>query len=78
MKTVLEALRFYFQNTSAEQISLDWADTEKYDVVGPKIDDFLYQSKVFYETETRNSYWEFNCKNEILENPKFASDFFLY
>ncbi|MDY3363670.1 hypothetical protein JSO61_006985 [Riemerella anatipestifer] len=78
MKTVLEALKSYFQNTSVEQISKDWAETEKYDAVGPKIDEFLYQSRVFYETENQISHWEFSCKNEILENPKFASDFFLY
>ena len=62
---------------SSEQVKNDWIETEKYDSVGPKIDEFLNQSKVFYETEVRNSYWEFSCLNEILENPKFASDFFL-
>lgn len=78
MKTVLETLKAYFKNVPEEQITKDWADTEKCDSVGSKVDDFLHQSKAFYETEVRNSYWEFSCKNEILENPKFASDFFLY
>lgn len=78
MKTVLENLKAYFQNSTDQQIVCDWGDTEKYDAVGPKIDDFLHQSKTFYDTEVRNSYWEFSCQNEILENPKFASDFFLY
>lgn len=77
MKTVIEALKSYFENMSSEQVKNDWLETEKYDSVGPKIDEFLNQSKVFYETEVRNSYWEFSCLNEILENPKFASDFFL-
>lgn len=77
MNTIFEKLKLYFQNTSEQQIIKDWAETEKYDSIGLKIDDFLHQSKMFYETEVRNSYWEFSCKNEILENPKFASDFFL-
>lgn len=76
MNSVLKALQEYFQNNSAEQISKDWAETEKYDIVGPTIDDFMFQSKIFYETEIRQSYWEFNCQNETIENPKFASDFF--
>lgn len=78
MKTVFETLKAYFHNVPEHKIAQDWADTEKYDIVGSKIDDFIHQSKTFYETEVRNSYWEFSCQNEILENPKFASDFFLY
>ncbi|HAP96267.1 hypothetical protein [Epilithonimonas hominis] len=76
MKTIFEKLKLYFENNSEQQIIQDWSETEKYNSVGPKIDEFFHQSKIFYETEIRNSYWEFSCKNEILENPKFASDFF--
>lgn len=78
MGTISEYLDAYFQTTNKEQIIKDWSETEKYDAVGPKVDDFLYQSRVFYEAENHISYWEFSCKNEIIENPKFASDFFCY
>lgn len=77
MKTLFENLKFYFETNSREKIEKDWAATQKYDSIGPKIDEFLYQSIFFYETEKRNSYWEFSCKYEIIDNPKFASDFFL-
>ncbi|MCT3721324.1 hypothetical protein [Elizabethkingia anophelis] len=78
MKTIFENLKSYFQNTSKDQIERDWADTEKYDNVGPEIGEFIRQSIFFYEVEKRNTYWEFSCQHEIIENPKFASDFFLF
>lgn len=78
MRTILERLQSYFQSTAHTQIDKDWKDCERYNNVGPLIDDFICQSKLFYEAEVRNSYWEISCTDEILENPKFASDFFLY
>jgi hypothetical protein len=76
MSTILESLKLYFQSNSSEQIEKDWAESEKYDKIGPKIEDFLHQSKLFYEIETRNSYWEYSCLKQIIKNPKFTSDFF--
>ncbi len=78
MKPIFEALKSYFENTSFDQIAKDWEESKSYDSVGSTVDEFLHQSKIFYETELRNSYWEFSCKNEIIENPKFTSDFFIY
>lgn len=77
MSTILESLKLYFQSNSKEQIEKDWAESEKYDKIGPKIDEFLNQCNIFYEIEMTNSYWEFSCSNQIVKNPKFASDFFL-
>lgn len=77
MSTILENLVKYFQNNSRTEIEKDWADSEKYDQIGPKVGDFLEQSKLFYVTEPQNSYWEFNCSNSIIKNPKFSSDFFI-
>lgn len=75
MNTVLENLKLYFQNNSREQIEKDWAESEKYDKVGPSVDEFLHQSQFFYEQESKDSFWEYSCSNHIIENPKFASDF---
>ncbi len=77
MSTVLENLKLYFQNNSREQIENDWAESEKYDKVGPTIDEFMHQSQFFYELENNDPFWEFSCLNQIIENPKFTSDFFL-
>ncbi len=37
----------------------------------------MNQSQFHYELENKDSFWEFNYLNEIVKNPKFASDFFL-
>ncbi|PSK98323.1 hypothetical protein [Cecembia rubra] len=78
MSTILENLVKYFQNNSRAEIDKDWADSEKYDQIGPKISDFLEQSKLFYVIEPQDSYWEFNCLNNIIKNPEFSSDFFYF
>lgn len=76
MKTILENLKLYFQSTSRDQIEKDWAEFEKYNQVGPKVDDFISQSKYYHNLVNNKSYWEFTCDDNSIENPKFASDFF--
>jgi hypothetical protein len=75
MASVLESLKLYFQNNSREQIEKDWAETEKYDGVGLKVDDFIHHSKLIYGIQTENSYWVYNSMIKIIKNPKFSSDF---
>lgn len=77
MSTVLEGLKLYFQNNSRDQIEKDWAESEKYDKIGPTIDEFIHQSQFIFAQEMKGSFWEFSCLNQIIENPKFTSDFFL-
>lgn len=77
MSTVLESLKLYFQNNSRNQIEKDWAESEKYDKIGPTIDEFIHQSQFIFEQDMKGSFWEFSCLNQIIENPKFTSDFFL-
>ena len=45
MNTILEELKNYFRNTPQEQILKDWAETEKYDQVGPTIYEFKVTQK---------------------------------
>lgn len=77
MSTILENLKLYFQNNSEEQIKLDWAESVKYDDVGPKIDDFIQQTIYHHKEENNENFWEFNPIDIIIKNPKFASDFFI-
>ncbi len=77
MKTLLDSLKLYFEKNSESKILNDWNEFEKFDKVGPKINDFLLQTKIFYELEVASSYWEFNNLNELTKNPKFTSDFLL-
>lgn len=42
---ILQDLKDYFKNTPREQIEKDWAETEKYDKVGPTVSEFLEVTK---------------------------------
>jgi len=53
---ILQDLKDYFKNTPREQIEKDWAETEKYDKVGPTVSEFLEVTK---------------SVNEFSANPKF-------
>jgi hypothetical protein len=75
MNTILENLKLYFQNNSKEQIISDWAESEKYNSIGPKIDEFIEQTIYRHKIENDKEFWEFNSLNNIITNPKFASDF---
>lgn len=38
---LLKCLEEYFKNTPKEQIQKDWNETEKYDSVGPTVEEYL-------------------------------------
>lgn len=76
MSTIFESLKSYFQKTPIDRIQSDWSKFEKYDKIGPTIDCFLTETKQCCELE--NSFLNPSHFNQIIENPKFASDFFLY
>ncbi|WBV59481.1 hypothetical protein PFY12_10465 [Chryseobacterium camelliae] len=79
MKTLFENLKQYFQSNTREQIEQAWAEFDKYNIVGPTVDEFIHQSKYYNTLDIDDSYWEFICQDELINyNPKFASDFFLY
>ncbi|WP_339740632.1 hypothetical protein [uncultured Sunxiuqinia sp.] len=48
MSTILDSLKSYFQDNSREQIEKDWAEYEKYDKIGLKVDESIEQSKLLY------------------------------
>tara|TARA_R110002050_G_scaffold138980_2_gene262941 strand:- start:107 stop:298 length:192 start_codon:yes stop_codon:yes gene_type:complete len=43
-----KSLKSYFQDNSREQIEKDWAEYEKYDKIGLKVDESIEQSKLLY------------------------------
>ena len=51
MNNILEDLKKYFQDTPQEQIMKEWAETEKYDKVGPSIEEFLIKTKLYFKLE---------------------------
>lgn len=77
MNPLLESLKSYFQNNSAEKINEDWAKYEKYDEIGPSVQEYLLHSDGLNKLQ----YDFYSLENTLLENkfdnPKFTSDFFL-
>lgn len=51
-----EELKRYFENTSDEQIFKGWKECEKFDNIGPTVDEFFSYAAPYYQT--------------ILENPR--------
>lgn len=77
METILERMKKYFENTSAEQVKEDWAKTEKYDKVeSPNVDTFIEISNQLIDIGKPR----YNLPSKSLinnfENPNFSSDFF--
>tara|TARA_B100001105_G_C22219792_1_gene369139 strand:+ start:188 stop:430 length:243 start_codon:yes stop_codon:yes gene_type:complete len=54
MSTLLEDLKRYFRETPREKIMSDWAKSEKFDNVGPPVDEFIEFSKKYYTVECPN------------------------
>jgi hypothetical protein len=75
MNTILEDLKLYFQSNSKEQIISDWAESEKYNSIGPKIDEFIEQTIYYHKIDNNKEFWKFNSLNNNITIPKFASDF---
>ena len=68
MNTILNQLRAYFKNTPRASIEADWNSLNKYEDIGPTINEFLYfmDKKIFK--------WEYKLE----ENTKIekTSDFY--
>lgn len=78
MSTLLEDLKKYFKETPQEKIISDWAKSEKYDEVGPPINEFIEISKKYYAVECNgaNNINYVQITN-IINNPKFNTSGFL-
>ena len=76
MGKLLDGLLSYFENNTQEQILKDWEAAEKWDDVGPKIDDFLEQlsNEIVYKPDISTANTEISNNTP---SPKFSSDFFL-
>ncbi|UWY29371.1 hypothetical protein N4T20_05400 [Flavobacterium sp. TR2] len=79
MSTLLEDLKKYFKETPKEQIKSDWAKSEKYDEIGPAVDEFIEYSRKYYAVESldANGINQVQITN-IINNPKsnFGFHFF--
>ena len=70
MSNILEELKRYFQHSSQEKILNDWAELEKYDEVGPTIQEFKKVNQYFFKYDNYILSESFK-KCNILANPKF-------
>lgn len=72
MSTLLEDLRKYFLETPSEKVKSDWVKSEKFDEVGPPVDEFIEVSKKYYTVQCpdANNINQVKITNNI-QNPKF-------
>lgn len=78
MKTnnFFEELKKYFQNTPREQILEDWARTEKFDELGPTVEEFITNTQQYHKVRLEDPLdTEVHFSNDNL-SPEFTSGFF--
>lgn len=78
MNNILEDLKKYFQDTPQEQIMKEWAETEKYDKVGPSIEEFLIKTKLYFKLEDEDLVLKEQNFPKNIKNPNYTSGFFLH
>jgi hypothetical protein len=77
MKTILDRLKEYFENTSSEQVKEDWKKTEKYDQVNsPPVGSFFQESKRLIDVGKLDENLPSQSFINNFKNPSFSSDFF--
>jgi hypothetical protein len=77
MENFLDELKKYFETTSRDKILEDWEKSAKFDIVGPTIEEFLVNTKKYFELEEQEIHWSnFKSQNENI-NPKYTSGFFV-
>jgi hypothetical protein len=68
MKTIIEEINSYFNNTPQSSIEETWAKYDKYDQVGPKV------SELLSHFETHFVYEEFQDLEDEIQNSKIIAD----
>ncbi len=76
MGNMLEELKKYFETTPREKVLEDWAKTEAFDQVGPTMDEFLTQTRLYYQVYSSDPLQGYLINN-IEYSPKYSSGFFL-
>lgn len=76
MNNFFEELKKYFEVTPREQVLEDWDKSAEFDKVGPTVEDFLYNTKQYYQINSEEPLEV--CLAGINDyNPKFTSGFFM-
>lgn len=77
MENFLDELKKYFETTSRDKILEDWEKSAEFDKVGPTVEEFLVNTKKYFELEEREIHWsKLKSQNENI-NPKYSSGFFV-
>lgn len=66
-ENMLDKLRRYFDETPREQIEKDWANSKKYDEVGPTVNEFIEHNT---KPKVKITLDEVNKLNEIYNEVK--------
>ncbi len=76
MNNFFNELKKYFDSTPREKILEDWAKSEEFDKVGPTVEEFLYNSKIYQiRTIDPDTGQNQNILNNF--NSEYSSGFFL-
>lgn len=76
MSTILEEMKAYFEATPREQVLKEWAESSKFDDVGPTIEEFLNQE--WFIVNPIPSELNTNAKlNTKQRNPELFSGFLI-
>jgi hypothetical protein len=76
MYNFLEELKQYFDNTPKEKILSDWSKTEEFDLIGPKINDFLtHTNQCIVRIKLTDDFLKFNYTK--ITNPENTSGLLL-
>lgn len=81
MGTLLEELKAYFRATPREQVLKDWAKTERFDSLGPTIDEFFLQNELYRLSkgfEIKPEYRELEYINNYKKSEDFFGLFFIF
>jgi hypothetical protein len=76
MSNFLDELKKYFESTPQNKILEDWAKSERYDEIGPTVEEFIRNSQLYYVCSEAP---DDRCLQVIVNDlsPKYSSGFFL-
>jgi hypothetical protein len=76
MNNFYEELKKYFEVTPREKVLEDWAKSAEFDKVGPTVEEFLHNTKQYYQIHSEEPLGV--CLTGVNEyDPKYPSGFFM-
>lgn len=79
MNTMLEKTEAYFRENSKKEILEKWREYEKFDKIGPKVDDLISHLEMYFKIPvTENTETRIKSSNLTTQKTRKDSGFFLH